>query len=45
MNTPSRLSNLSMHSMNTTGSHNLERITALADKLNNIQVKKQFLNF
>lgn len=39
MNTPSRLSNLSMHSVNTTTSHNVERITALAEKLNQIQVK------
>jgi len=38
MNTPSRLSNLSMHSVNTSTSHNVERITALADKLNQIQV-------
>lgn len=38
MNTPSRLSNLSMHSMNTSSSHNVERIAALADKLNQIQV-------
>jgi hypothetical protein len=38
MNTPSRLSNLSMHSGNTTASHNAERISALADKLGQIQV-------
>ena len=37
MNTPSRLSNLSMHSVNTTSSHNVERISALAEKLNQIQ--------
>jgi uncharacterized coiled-coil DUF342 family protein len=38
MNTPSRMSNLSMHSaVNTSASHNLERITTLAEKLNNIQ--------
>jgi hypothetical protein len=40
MNTPSRMSNLnmSMHSVNSQASHNMERIAALADKLNNIQV-------
>ena len=38
MNTPSRLSNLSMNSVNTTTSHNVERISALAEKLNQIQV-------
>jgi hypothetical protein len=40
MNTPSRLSNLnmSMHSVNSHTSHNVERITALADKLSQIQV-------
>jgi hypothetical protein len=38
MNTPSRLSNLSMHSANTTTSHNVERIAALAEKLTIIQV-------
>ena len=37
MNTPSRMSNLSMNSVNT-ASHNVERISALADKLNQIQV-------
>ncbi len=43
MNTPSRLSNLSMHSVNTTSSHNVERISALAEKLNQIQVNKLFI--
>lgn len=38
MNSPSILSNLSKQTMNTTGSHNVERINALADKLNQIQV-------
>lgn len=38
MNTPSRLSNLSMQSVNSTTSHNVERISALAEKLNQIQV-------
>ena len=38
MNTPSRLSNLSMNSVNTATSHNAERISALAEKLNQIQV-------
>jgi hypothetical protein len=40
MNTPSRLSNLnmSMHSVNSQTSHNMERINALAEKLSNIQV-------
>jgi hypothetical protein len=40
MNTPSRMSNLnmSMHSVNSQGSHNMERIAALADKLSQIQV-------
>lgn len=38
MNTPSRLSNLSMHSVNTTTSHNVERISALAEKLSQIQM-------
>lgn len=37
MNTPSRLSNLSMHSA-TSSTHNVERIAALADKLSQIQV-------
>lgn len=38
MNSPSRLSNnMSMNSLNTT-SHNAERISALAEKLNQIQV-------
>lgn len=45
MNTPSRLSNLSMHSVNTTTSHNVERITALAEKLNQIQVRFEIDNF
>lgn len=40
MNTPSRLSNLSMQSVNSTTSHNVERISALAEKLNQIQVNK-----
>jgi hypothetical protein len=31
---------MSLHSVNTTGSHNVERISALADKLNQIQVTK-----
>jgi hypothetical protein len=43
MNTPSRLSNLSMQSVNTTTSHNVERISALAEKLNQIQVRKNFI--
>lgn len=39
MNSPSILSNLSKQTMNTTASHNIERINALADKLSQIQVK------
>jgi hypothetical protein len=38
MNTPSRLSNLSMQSMNSTASHNVERIQALGDKLSQIHL-------
>ena len=39
MNTPSRQSNnMSMNSLNATTSHNAERISALAEKLNQIQV-------
>jgi hypothetical protein len=41
MNSPSRLNlSMSMHSVNSTGSHNVERISALAEKLNQIQVMK-----
>lgn len=43
MKTPSRQSNnMSMNSMNTT-SQNAERISALADKLNQIQVRHYYL--
>jgi len=38
MNSPSRLSNLSRQTLNNTNTHNVERIGALADKLNQIQV-------
>ena len=40
MNSPSRLSNMSRQTLNNTNanSHNVERIGALADKLNQIQV-------
>ena len=43
MNSPSRL-NMSMNSLNTT-SHNAERISALAEKLNQIQVTLLILHF
>jgi len=39
MNSPSRLSNLSKHTINNSTSHNIERIGALADKLSQLQVK------
>ncbi len=38
MNSPSILSNMSKQTMNSTASHNIERINALADKLTQIQV-------
>ena len=38
MNTPSRLSNMSMHSLNSAASHNVERIQALGDKLSQIHM-------
>lgn len=38
MNTPSRLSNMSMHSMNSAASHNVERIQALGDKLSQLHL-------
>ncbi len=38
MNSPSRLSNLSKQTLNTTTSHNMERIGALAEKLSQLQV-------
>jgi hypothetical protein len=38
MNSPSRLSNLSKQTNNTATTHNIERINALAEKLNQIQV-------
>lgn len=43
MQTPSR-QNMSMNSLNST-SHNAERISALADKLNQIQVRLSQLCF
>ena len=38
MNSPSRLSNFSTHTMNSTVTHNVERINVLAERLNQIQV-------
>ncbi len=38
MNSPSRLSNLSKQTIASNASHNVERISALAEKLNQIQV-------
>jgi hypothetical protein len=38
MNSPSRLSNLSRQTLNNSNYHNVERIGALAEKLNQIQV-------
>lgn len=43
MNSPSRLSNLSRQTLNNTSTtHNVERIGALAEKLNQIQVYTQY---
>lgn len=45
MTTPSRQSNnMSMNSLNTT-SHNAERISAIGEKLSQIQVKFLIINF